>query len=67
MASASEIFAAAIQDYARGVIVGQQTFGKGTVQNLYSLDQYMQSEGDSGLGQLTLTIGKYYRVTGEST
>ena len=66
-ASASEIFAAAIQDYARGVIVGQQTFGKGTVQNLYSLDQYMRSEGDKGFGQLTLTIGKYYRVTGEST
>jgi len=66
-ASASEIFAAAIQDYARGVIVGQQTFGKGTVQNLYSLDQYLRSESDKGLGQLTLTIGKYYRVTGEST
>jgi carboxyl-terminal processing protease len=66
-ASASEIFAAAIQDYARGVIVGQQTFGKGTVQNLYSLDQYVRRPDDEGLGQLTLTIGKYYRVTGEST
>jgi carboxyl-terminal processing protease len=66
-ASASEIFAAAIQDYERGVIVGQETFGKGTVQNLYSLDQYLQPEGDDGYGQLTLTIGKYYRVTGEST
>ena len=66
-ASASEIFSAAIQDYARGVIVGQQTFGKGTVQNLYSLDQYIRSEDDNGFGQLTLTIGKYYRVTGEST
>ncbi|NIL93515.1 MAG: hypothetical protein GTO71_03510 [Woeseiaceae bacterium] len=66
-ASASEIFAAAIQDYARGVIIGQETFGKGTVQNLYSLDQYLQPEGEKGYGQLTLTIGKYYRVTGEST
>lgn len=66
-ASASEIFAAAIQDYARGVIIGQKTFGKGTVQNLYSLDQYVRRPEDEGLGQLTLTIGKYYRVTGEST
>jgi len=66
-ASASEIFAAAIQDYRRGIIVGQQTFGKGTVQNLYALDQYVRVPEGEGLGQLTLTMGKYYRVTGEST
>ncbi len=63
-ASASEIFAAAIQDYDRGLIVGQQTFGKGSVQNLFPLDRLMRGTDN---GQLTLTIGKYYRVTGEST
>ena len=66
-ASASEIFAAVIQDYARGLIIGQQTFGKGTVQELYSLAQYIRRPSEVDLGQLTLTIGKYYRVTGEST
>src|SRR5690606_39080901 len=65
-ASASEIFAAAIQDYGRGLIVGQQTYGKGSVQNLYPLDRYALGT-DPGFGQLTVTIGKYYRVTGEST
>jgi carboxyl-terminal processing protease len=63
-ASASEIFAGAIQDYGRGYIVGQTTFGKGTVQNLISLDRWTQKPVE---GQLTVTIGKFYRVTGEST
>ncbi|HEX4266254.1 MAG TPA: carboxy terminal-processing peptidase [Steroidobacteraceae bacterium] len=63
-ASASEIFAGAIQDYHRGVIIGQNTFGKGTVQNLVPLDRWSDEPVD---GQLTVTIGKFYRVTGEST
>jgi len=63
-ASASEIFAAAIQDYHRGVIIGQRTFGKGTVQNLVPLDRWSQRPIN---GQLTVTIGKFYRITGEST
>ncbi len=63
-ASASEIFAGAIQDYHRGLILGQTTFGKGTVQNLVPLDRWSK---DPVNGQLTVTIGKFYRVTGEST
>jgi carboxyl-terminal processing protease len=65
-ASASEIFSAAIQDYGRGVIIGEQTYGKGTVQNLIDINRLMQS-ADSKFGQLKLTIAKYYRVNGGST
>ena len=56
-ASASEIFAGAIQDHHRGVIIGNQTFGKGTVQTLSPLKH----------GQLKLTNAKFYRISGEST
>ena len=56
-ASASEIFAGAIQDYQRGIILGTQTFGKGTVQTIVPLRR----------GQLKITQAKFYRVSGEST
>ena len=56
-ASASEIFAGAIQDYERGIIIGSQTFGKGTVQSLLPLNR----------GQLKLTQARFYRISGEST
>ena len=67
-ASASEIFAAAVQDYGRGVIVGEQTFGKGTVQSLVKLSRpfgFLSRQTD--LGQLKLTIAKFYRISGGST
>ncbi len=56
-ASASEIFAGAIQDYGRGIVVGEQSFGKGTVQSLVPLKE----------GQLKITESKFYRVSGDST
>ncbi len=64
-ASASEIFAAAIQDYGRGLIVGEPTFGKGTVQSLIELDQF--APGYSNLGRLRLTMAQFFRVRGGST
>jgi len=56
-ASASEIFAGAIQDYGRGIVVGDQSFGKGTVQTLVALPE----------GQLKVTESKFYRISGDST
>lgn len=65
-ASASEIFTGAIQNYRRGIVVGEQTYGKGTVQNMIDLNRFQSSDGTK-LGQLKLTIAKYYRIDGGST
>ena len=64
-ASASEIFAGAIQDYGRGLVIGEPTFGKGTVQTLVNLGQFSRTRDD--LGRLRLTIAQFFRVEGGST
>lgn len=65
-ASASEIFAGAMQDYGRGVVIGSpQSFGKGTVQTFVDLNRFLNTSDD--FGSLKLTIQKFYRITGEST
>jgi carboxyl-terminal processing protease len=65
-ASASEIFAAAIQDYGRGVIIGEGSFGKGTVQTVASLDQIVKNTTPV-FGELKMTIAQFFRVNGGTT
>ena len=66
-ASASEILAAAIQDYKRGIIVGTPTYGKGTVQRFFDLDEAVPSEKGAKLGSMKLTTQKFYRINGGAT
>lgn len=65
-ASASEIFAAAIQDYGRGVIIGEGSFGKGTVQTMVNLDQLAHNDKPK-FGELKMTIAQFFRINGGTT
>lgn len=65
-ASASEIFAGAIQDYGRGLVIGENTFGKGTVQNLVDLDRWPGGE-EERFGQVKLTVAQFFLPGGSST
>jgi len=65
-ASASEIFAAAIQDYGRGIVIGEPSFGKGTVQTLINLDRFSQNDKQK-YGELKMTIAQFFRINGGTT
>lgn len=65
-ASASEIFAAAIQDYGRGIIIGEQSFGKGTVQSVVNLDSLVRNDQPK-FGELKMTVAQFFRINGGTT